>query len=749
MASLRRPRHTLMALLWASVLCGTWGPSPVRAQGILQAISATEELTYSLISTKTTDPAGTTRTQVSTYGSRTNARINYNLLPTLNVNAGITYDKSFSDLSGDADDTSTELTRLRPYLWLTFRDPVLEAAVGYDLADDTAKTSGQPEISLTRETYNGNVTWRPADLPVTQGRYTRTLTRDGSGALVDTEQDQFFLKSEYLYRGLTAYYAGVYLITNDKIRDLEARQMTHEGKLQYATTLFDGRVSFATDNRMRYTESITDTARSGFAGVDSPFLFSLPAVAGLSSLDNTPGDGPPLGPNPALIDADTVSPAGIQLAGGVDRTRRNLGLDFGTAVAVNRIHVWVVADGSGVLPVDLSAFFSWEVYTSTDNLNWSLQATIASAPLSPFDRRFQIDFPSVSTRYIKVVTQPLVAPLPLSFGGVNVFITEVQAFVDRSAPGGGGQQRLTQTVRSHNVDMKVVLLRAPFLYYRLNADYLEFDPGTDPRYTISNGLFLAHRFNQTFSTTANASYEFGSELGERRTGVLYYASLTATPLRTLTDSLVFSGNRQWIGDARTTSDSLVLYNTAQLYRGIDATLNLGGVVASDEEPGVPALRRREAFVNLGMGITPHPSLTVTTYYLGKLAHLSGGTAEGSGETTIEHRMDLGLSFTPFRSLSVSAAANVASETGQKTLVTQNYGLSWAPFPDGNLQFSFIYAENRLPNDTNSRIIQPSVRWYLLARRRSYLEATYQFNTTEAGSLRTESQAFNTRLYLAY
>jgi hypothetical protein len=139
---------------------------------------------------------------------------------------------------------------------------------------------------------------------------------------------------------------------------------------------------------------------------------------------------------------------------------------------------------------------------------------------------------------------------------------------------------------------------------------------------------------------------------------------------------------------------------------------------------------------------------MTGYYLGKLSHASGGSADESRDTT-ENRLDLTLSFTPFRTLTVTAAVYAMWRTDEDTQTIQNYGLTWAPFPDGRLQLSFYYAENYLPEQ--SRIVQPNVRWYLDPRRRSYLEATYQYSTTEAGSGagETESHLVSTTLRIFF
>ncbi len=751
-------RHARWALVCGAALPLVLGPTAARADGILEAITASEELTYSVFSSKTTDAAtGTTTTlDAATYGSRTNLRVNYNLLPSLNLDAGGTYDRTLSDLGGDAGDTETEITRVRPYVWLNLRDPVLGASLGYDLSDETVDTSGQRQTGLTRETYTSHLAWRPADLPWTQFRYTRTTTRDHDREFLDTRQDQLFLKSEYAYRGLSAYYAGTHLTTDDRVEDAESTVLSHEGKLAYAVTFLDGRLAFATDNRIRFTEVTTDRGLA-LAGLTNAAALALPAVAGLSAVDDTPDSGA-LASTPELINGDVTTGAGpdIGFPGfGVPREQRNVGLDFGTPLAVNTLRVWVEGFRPGPLPDDVVAAFSWDVYTSSDNVTWTLHATVPVARFGPFDRRFDITFPSVTTRYIKAVTRPLppgVVGTTSTSDFPDIFVTEVQAFADTTVAGGagGGRQRITQTTRSHSVDVKAVLLRLPFLYYRFTGDYLDFGDDTEPRYTLSNGLYLSHRLTPTLSTSANAAFEFGQERGERRRAVLYYASLTATPLPALTDSLVFSGNQQWVGDASAASNSVVLYNTAQLYRGIDATLNLGAVFTSDEPGAGASQRRQEYWVNVGTGIVPHPNLSLTTYYLGKLTRARVREAGATRETdTTEHRVDTTLYFTPFRTLALSATTGVVAQTDRDLSVTQNYGLSWAPFPDGNLQLSLAYSESRLPDETTSRVLQPGVRWYFTARRRSYLEATYQRSTTDAPTARTESQLFSTSLNVYY
>ena len=719
-------------------------PGPASAQGLLNVLHGSSETNFNMLSTKSTDTSGrTTKTDINTYIEQVNLGVNYNLLAKLNLDLGVTYYKNLTQPSGDGASGDTTLTRFQPFAWLTLQDPMWLASLGYSLQEEALKTSGQPEHTLSRQTYASYLNWRPTDLPSTQFRYTRTITQDDPRAFIDTTEDYIFLKSEYIYGGLDTYYLGTYLRTDDSIRDIVSTLTSNEGRVIYTKSFLDERISLTSDNRVRWAQ------------LDNVTQLPLPAATGLSALDDTPLDGA-LAANPALTDGNKTASAGINLGypgPGGSFTRPNIGLDFLSPATVTTLQVWIDGWGPTTLPADITTSFSWEVYSSNDNLTWTYHTTVAPASFGPFDRRFEISFSPVTARYVKVVTRPLSGGIIGSTNSSlypNIFVTEVQAFVNRTAL--ETKQNITQFAQNYNLDLKVILFRSPLIYYRFYGQYLQAETNGEStrslqtRYLASNGLYYSQRYTPILSASANGSFEIGSEQDQTRTAALYYASLTATPLPTLTDSLVYSGNRQWIGRTSTTSDTLGLYNTAQLYRGIDVTLNLAAAVNSNDDGTGSPLRQRDLFVNIGTGITPNPALTLTTYYTGKLSHATGGPAGGTRDTT-QNILDLGLSFTPFRSLSVAAAANIFSETGQPTVVRHNYNLSWAPFPDGQLQFNFAYSQSHLPETT--RIIQPTVRWYLSSRRRSYLEATYQYNTTDSDTLKTQTNLFSVALKTYY
>jgi hypothetical protein len=733
-----RARCALWTLLGTAVVLAIM-PGKAWGDGIFEAISGNVETNYSFRSTKVTDASGnTTRTEINNYNPRFTLNVNYNLFPKLNLNAGATYERNLADPVDEDVLRRTDVTKFRPYVWLTFRDPMYNVAFGYDLREDTVKASGL-KTTLTQENYNASLDWRPEGLPRTQLQYTKSNTNDGTGSVLDTESDTARLKSEYVYRGLDVTYSGTYINTRDKIRDFQSTQWSNEGRLIYSATLFNGRTSLSSDNRVNVTTFDTTGAGQGQIGLPVfPF-------AGLSALDDTPIDGA-LVPNPALIDGNLVVGAGVNIGRpplGGDTKRRNLGIDFLSATELNSLQVWTDKE----LPFEIASTYSWDIYLSTDNLNWTFYQTIPSAPFGPFLNRFELNFPTVRTRYIKVVTRPLSSAVPIPPGFANpeqILITEIQAFLNKPAREIKGST--TRVFQNYTLDVKTKILSSPGLYHDFNAYFTYLDPDGQQQYNVSNGLFLNHSFNPILSTSANASVEFGSQQDESRVAFLYYASLLATPLKTLSNNLVFSGNNQSTGGQASRSNTAILYNTAQLYKGIDANLNLGLLFSTDDQGGGGSISRRDMYVNVGTTVTPNSTMSLTLYYIGKKSHSTGGGQTGSGDT-MEHRLDIGASWSPFPALFLSATVDYATVTDQKANIQQNYGLSWTPFPDGQLQFSFFYNDSYFPD--RSRTLQPTLRWYFSPRRRSYIDLSYQLSASDSGGVKIESNTISSTLKIYF
>ena len=267
--------------------------------------------------------------------------------------------------------------------------------------------------------------------------------------------------------------------------------------------------------------------------------------------------------------------------------------------------------------------------------------------------------------------------------------------------------------------------------------YTKTDPGGQLRYTLSNGLSADHRFSQIFSGRARVAREDGEEEKERRAAWIYNASVEATPLRTLTNRLVFSGRDETIGGKRDNANSLILYNIAQLYKGFEVNLNIGENISKDQS----GLKTDETDFQILATVIPHPTLNMTLNYKYSIINQSGGSStSGSANRQIGEYI---FSYRPFRTVYFVATIDLSTTPGQGTLVTQNYGFNWSPFPDGALQFRFFYNENLTNAGVKQRIINPGVRWNF--SKRSYLDLSYQRNRNTSTGLRVDENFFNAQL----
>ena len=729
--------YALCALLLFSSL-----PCAANAQGVFQGFSGLLEFNYSFFSSKTTDASGTTtKFNTNTYNPRLTLNVNTDIFPKLNLNAGGVFEKNISIFSSEDEKTRSTLTRMRPYIYLTLKDPLYEASVGYNRREDTTKVTDTPRFTLINDDYLAVLKWRPVGLPSIETQFERTNTYDEKRQVQDTTKDFISLLARYNYKGFDIRYQGTYTDTDQKLSFLETKDMLHTAWLSYSNSFFNRRVSVSTSYNINYEEIKTTSSTQGTGGGGTVNIQLFP-LAGLSINDNTITPLT-LGPNPALIDGDLLTNAGINIGlpplGG-DTRARNMGLDFFVPTEVSQLLVWVDRDLSSSPAIADS--FSWDVYISSDNVNWTHWAgPIHPAPFGPFQNRFEIDFPNVTTRFIRVVTSPLTLAVPGAASFPNIFITELQAFIKQSVSGGTSGRttsfRTTRTTHNYYFDSKTRILDLPTLFYELDYFYTKTDPGGQLRYTLSNGLSADHRFSQIFSGRARVAREDGEEEKERRAAWIYNASVEATPLRTLTNRLVFSGRDETIGGKRDNANSLILYNIAQLYKGFEVNLNIGENISKDQS----GLKTDETDFQILATVIPHPTLNMTLNYKYSIINQSGGSStSGSANRQIGEYI---FSYRPFRTVYFVATIDLSTTPGQGTLVTQNYGFNWSPFPDGALQFRFFYNENLTNAGVKQRIINPGVRWNF--SKRSYLDLSYQRNRNTSTGLRVDENFFNAQL----
>lgn len=697
-------------------------------------INGYADFTYTSARGKTEDSSGlSTESKSDSFVQRYSLTLDRHFFPNLGLLAGGVFERNGTTLATDSQEIGTTTTRIKPFATVGLRTPLYQLEGGVDLNELETKTSAVRPVTMVNRNFYSTAGWKPVGYPAVTFRFFRTDTYDKDRLFQDTTDDRFQLDSDF--RPIPAVqlrYTGQYEDKTDHIGRNEARTLTNDGRISYSDQFWKKRISLSSDYYLTYTESEIVNSGTGEVG------FPVSPLAGLSAISDTPLNVA-LGPNPALIDGSLTAGTGINFGlppPGGDARPRNIGLDFVNEAQVNTLLVWVDRD----LPPGIAGAFSWEVYTSADNMTWVLRETVFPAVFGPFQTRFEIRFADVTARFVKVVARPLSPTVPFASDFPNILVTELQAVLRRPA----AEVQGTSSLASHryNLSARARILDAPSLFYEFS--YLLLKSGSSPlRYDLSNGLSASHRFGPVFTGTARVAREDGRQPAGTRVAYVYSASLAAVPLETLRHSLVYSGRRETIGDRSTENDSLFLLNTAQLYPGVDANLGLG----KSFDTATTGVSTDTTQVNAGMTLVPHSTMTVNLSYSDTTRRSSGGNLPAE-KTDATRTGEISVAYTPLPTVYLFGAFARQAVTGRATATTFNYAVSWSPFPDGTLHLGFNYNETiRLENSEKDRTVTPSLRWNVT--RGSYLELTYQDLSNDSPTQKTTNRISSGNIHIAF
>jgi hypothetical protein len=719
--TLLRTRRIFVALpvLPAVLLASAIFSTDSRAEGL----SGYLEFEYNRADTELRNSGGQTNdTSSGSLAQLYSLNFDKKIYPNLGVLASGLFQKRdiASDVDGMKSDTTT--TTLRPYVQLNLRTPLYFAEAAYSRNEEKRENTGISPVTTVRESYISTLYWRPDRLPDLRLQYSRDRLYDKERSGLDTVTDLFQATSNYRPTGaLSLYYHGTLQNTDLRLSGTTTKELNNNGRVNYSNNWWRRRITFGLDYNISNQVLETETTGGGEVGL-RVFPF-----AGLSATSVIPENVAPLVPNPALIDGDLAAGTGINLGPAGDTLSRNMGLDFILATEINTLYVWVNLNVEQIADA-----FSWRIYTSDDNQNWVLRQTVSPAIYSPTFNRFEIRFANVNARYVKVATSPLSPVVPFATGFPTILVTELQAEIRRPASEVAG--KLTTTSQNGTLDFRAVLLEPINLAYEFTYIFTKRDPG-ELRYTVSNGLSFYRQLNKVFSGRGRVAFEIGEEQAGHREAVLYTASVTAVPFQTLFHSLTFSGREETVAGGKDSSMSILLYNIAKLYEGIDA--NLGGGISFQEDP--TGRKRRNTLVNGGATFVPNRKLNLTLLYNGTTTVTSGGGL--AGETTDSTRAgEADLAFTPVQTMYLFGSYRIETSTSAPRRNILNYSLNWSPFPDGTLHMTFYYNETIRSDDSKERSIVPNLRWYFT--RRSYLNLSYQNLKSETPALTTTSNVYS-------
>lgn len=679
-----------------------------------------------------TDVSGLDTTRdVDTFTQRYSLDLLWHLYPNVQVIAGGLFERTDATVAeDDLPDVDGMQRRIRPYLTATLRNAIWNGTLGYFRTRDDL-SSGPINLGNIQESWNATFGWRPEGAPRVTGRFIRTSNYDPEHALLDTTNDLADLVGEYQpVDAISLYYRGAVQTFDDHLQDIRVDRTTHSGRVTYGDHFWDHRLEVSGEYDVNHFG--TDITTAG-VGTITTTLFP---VTGLRT-DPNPVPTPTLIVDTTLSDQNITAPTVVDLGlPAVPPTRPiDIGLDLDTVKDVNVLAILVDRD----LPLAIASSFSWDVYASPDNLTWTFQQTVFPATYAALDRRFEIAFTTLTTRYIKVVTQPLVASVPGSAGFPDIFVTEIVASVRQQASDVQGSTSLTTQLATAN--LRVGITRHPDLFYEM-AYFVRDSTLAESTWTLSNGLSLRHVFNPVYSVAGRAAREDGHETDGDRTTYIYSAAFRAAPLSTLQSSVIASGRSSTIEGRSSSADSLYWYTSADLYRGVTTSLGLGRSTVGGEDGS----RTDSTTINALATLVPHETTTFNLLYQATYGDQTGGPVIGtrSLDTTATQGS---VAWRPVATLYLyfSYRLEDAAEAARRHL--WNATASWAPFPDGSLQVLISGDESYQSSlDALSRIFSPRVRWNITQR--WYAEVGYQrstfSSTTEVTT--TDSVTATTRIW---
>jgi hypothetical protein len=612
-------------------------------------------------------------------------------------------EKTGSEFEGGS--TETEKTTVRPHLELKLLNPVFQTGIGYLDSEIRREVDGEQGTTQSLTTYYTFLSLKPDSWPDLDLRYSRTY-RSKEPATTDRLEELTTAHTNYQFEGGNVDYNFTLNESEDRKNDFTTQTRSHIAKIQYASSHLNGKLSMNTG--YWFTHSETDLQGTGSALI--PQLRS----AGLFSLDLTPEDGPALEPIGGLIDGNLVAPTSIDIGlAGDETTLSNIGLDLGFETKVDTIYLWVDRE----LTPEVSSSFTWSIYTSDDNTDdseWQLLTTISPGIFGSFENRFELPFPEVTTRFIKVTVTPLLPSVPGSGAFNNIFVTEMEIFTTITSEDGFSST-------SHNLNYNLGWRASD----RTSVGYDWFyrnrqsSPADTESSSMTNGVYLNHTLSDTFTASVRVSRQDRDEPSGLSWTSNYSTALRANYMRTFNQTLTYSGTRSHSDWEDSKSDGVFLRNNAELYRGVTAYLDTGlSWGQTRNEPDT-----RSELLRAGSRLEPNDIMTVNLDYTANRSHVSGG------ETQLKETGSFQTFILPSRFLSFFARLRFDEDDSSRS-TSQNYSLNWAPLPGGSVQF-FLSYDQRIQSENNleEKVISPGLRWRIT--RYASFRTTYSFFTRES------------------
>jgi hypothetical protein len=216
-------------------------------------------------------------------------------------------------------------------------------------------------------------------------------------------------------------------------------------------------------------------------------------------------------------------------------------------------------------------------------------------------------------------------------------------------------------------------------------------------------------------------------------------SLAATPLPTLGGTMNYSIRQDKTDAITKLSQGLTMSSTAELYRGVNLGLTIGGGMSSDSN----GKKQQSLSTNLGVNLLPHRTMSINIGATDSENWASGGDTDSDNRSSYNRSIDATITYNPLQAVYLFGTFNMIIQSKQKIQTAQSIGGSWAPFRDGALQLNVSYRETIQADGTKETSFSNSI--HLTIRPGMALDISYLISTSSGIMQNNKNQSLSSSL----
>ncbi len=735
------------------------------------------EYNYGKSNTNSSDLSGTTSTKSTNLSQRYNLQIDKTLTSTIRMSMGANAQFNNGD-SETTDNTSISGTtkshatssRISPHIDLGYSSGFFSGAAGFNRRIEDSASNGISSPTTYSDSYSTRLTWMPEDFPSFNLVYSSFDRYDENRLSQDTNSTSLNFSSHYKpLKSLDLNYSGSHFTAINRLSGFETDSLSQSVRADFNDLFFTDRLAVSSSYNIATQKTTITNNGATLAGgsgsllppvlvnsnIDS-YFFTTTKSTDLSTDKPNFSDSTFRTSNPLPTDFVTINSTAIP----ANPDRVNLGMKFTLDQAVNIIrllvtpatftpnHVFTAADNSAVA----AAFFGKiKIFTSTNGNSWTALSTPPAITFDSFSSGIAPFLPApafelrllnpIKAAFIKIEIEPVGTILlsdgqlqKMTINSLEVFLQDMNIVIpvgtSRTSTQLSGAYSLN--LRARLWDVPTVTFDSGFSLNHIKTDSSQFTY----RYSLANGLSIYHTISPTLTTSGRLSRqdEINPANNTSNSSNSLSVSLAATPLPTLSGTMNYSARQDKTNTTSKISQGLNMSGSAELYRGVNLGLNIGGGLTSDNT----GKEQQSLTSSLGISLLPHRTISINIGVADQESWSSGGDTRPDSRTSYNRSLDATITYNPLQAVYLFGSFNIVTQSTQKTQTSQSVGGSWSPFRDGAMQLNIAYREAIQPDSTKDKIFTSSV--HFIIRPGTYLDVSYLIATSSGLIQQTDNQS---------